>query len=58
MNENEVEGRALCSGCDGEGHVPQPTAAVISGVPQTVVVPRTCHWCKGSGRRRGLHPPV
>lgn len=57
MNENEVEVSALCSGCDGEGRVPQPTAAVISGVPQTVVVARPCRWCKGSGRR-ALQPPV
>lgn len=59
MNEDDdFEVGALCHACEGDGRVSQPTAAVIGGVPQTVVVARQCRWCKGSGHRRGLHPPV
>lgn len=56
MDDEDLE--VVCRACDGEGQVPQPTAAVIGGVPQTVVSARMCRWCEGSGRRRGLHPPV
>lgn len=42
---------ALCSGCDGEGSTLVPTAAVVGGSPQTIVMTRPCRWCRGTGRR-------
>ena len=57
MNDDD-ELDVLCVACDGEGRVPQATAAVLGGVAQTVIWGRACRWCKGTGRRAGLHPPV
>ncbi|MGW9480164.1 hypothetical protein ACWGRK_18525 [Saccharomonospora azurea] len=57
MNDDD-ELDVLCVACDSEGRVPQATAAVLGGVAQTVIWGRGCRWCKGTGRRAGLHPPV
>ncbi|WP_298180207.1 hypothetical protein [Saccharomonospora sp.] len=56
--DDETEGRVWCHTCDGDGHVPDPKAAIIDCVPQLVIASRVCRWCKGTGRRHSLHPPA
>ncbi|WP_169308135.1 hypothetical protein [Saccharomonospora viridis] len=58
MSDTNRKPGALCNACGGDGRIADPKAAIIGREPQTVIIARLCRWCRGTGRRPNLHPPV
>lgn len=50
--------RVWCVACEGQGAVLEERVAIVHESAQAMMVERTCQWCDGTGRRRGLQPPV